>query len=456
MKVVTVLQLPDYDSAVINSVSGGTYVFDETVKTLTVTSDIPEPYPWGNFEATSNSVYIRCEIRKGTEYIYDKSFEVSAPVETIEIRNFDELKTALARPNEYTNIEIRNDVTITENTDIPFGKCIEVTNGRTLTIADGSALSVLNGGRFPHAGGAVIGTIKVYAGGDYKKNTGGGHIVANDDMSYIQYAETGGASRTISIEGTASVTSISTFYDNIIIPNGSVLNVERDFVLWLNSPQNLTIAGILNIEDDGNFIIAGKALIESTATLNVSQYGIVTYYDNSDFKIEPGATITGWTPPDQTVTVTDLEGFKGALAKRYVKSISIAGDITLDGDYGTYDRRDLLITVNSGSTLTIPVTGSLALYSNLINNGTLTLADGASYADAHVDVNAGTLTNNGAFTIGAYGALSIYYSSDSGKFINNGTVTVASNGRIYDYGVPGAFTNNSGTITGDGSWPGKN
>jgi hypothetical protein len=230
---------------------------------------------------------------------------------------------------------------------------------------------------------------------------------------------------------------------DITIPAGVLFTIPPGAHVTVMAGSTLTIDGVLTVN--------GALAVVEEAKLNLGDGGDIIINGTIDVKGDWVGPEGGWPPSAQTASVTDSSELKEALAKKHVTSIFIDGNVLLDGKFDTQGREDLLITINSGSTLTF--LGSFELCANLVNNGTLVLRDrgNISLQTATFYVrDGGALTNNNIITIGTYGNI---YVSDYASFTNSGSVTIAANGKIHVSGN-GIFTDN-GTITGEGSWPGK-
>jgi len=157
------------------------------------------------------------------------------------------------------------------------------------------------------------------------------------------------------------------------------------------------------------------------------------------------------------VRVTTEEELREAAADLDVSIINVADDISIMEDF-SYEREDNAVTVNimKGKTLTINKTflgvggtihndGIIIVKGSfergiceLINNGSVVIADGGSSQSGMSDLN-----NNGSFTVADGASLyidrgSIFY--NSAELINEGMIRIDNGGSISDKG--GMITNN--------------
>ncbi len=157
----------------------------------------------------------------------------------------------------------------------------------------------------------------------------------------------------------------------------------------------------------------------------------------------PGSLALTDTTQDSTVNNLSLTGFIGGPAKLTLKGAGVWSGGTL-GQTGP--------VVNAG-TLSVAITGSVALGGNLLNQGTITQPGGNGptlcLADAVTLENSGTF-NIGGISVAATGSASAGRcpaGNASGRLLNDGTGTITGNGDIFSlFDNAGLVTLGGGTL----------
>ena len=370
------------------------------------------------------------------------------------------------------DITVSSDATITLSGDAEVNGII-VDSGKTLTIEGDGKMITVNGGiinngtinnySIIHSKGIIVGqeninhlnngkiiltstgNIDLSKLTDTLTITDTGYTIGSQQYSYTgDYTFTGATDKAINVNTSANITLNG-------VTSTSNLNISN------NSTVTATLVGN-NTIDTINVASGSKLILDGTGTLNATTSFYtegsttinsgVTVVNNGLMGTEKGGTVDNYGHIINNNTIKNGHGRNNGQA-----TFTNYGVIDSNGDSDINNYRGF----TNESTGTINLNGTSTLYtstvtSQFINNGTLNVGENATFVTAHGNsnnptINNGTIVNNGSTTL------------NTPNFTNNGTIennnsmnatSVYNNGNIVnnDSGTVkyGTVTNNDGGV----------
>ena len=370
------------------------------------------------------------------------------------------------------DITVSTDATITLSDDAEVNGII-VDSGKTLTIEGDGKMITVNGGiinngtinnySIIHSKGIIVGqeninhlnngkiiltstgNIDLSKLTDTLTITDTGYTIGSQQYSYTgDYTFTGATDKAINVNTSANITLNG-------VTSTSNLNISN------NSTVTATLVGN-NTIDTINVASGSKLILDGTGTLNATTSFYtegsttinsgVTVVNNGLMGTEKGGTVDNYGHIINNNTIKNGHGRNNGQA-----TFTNYGVIDSNGDSDINNYRGF----TNESTGTINLNGTSTLYtstvtSQFINNGTLNVGENATFVTAHGNsnnptINNGTIVNNGSTTL------------NTPNFTNNGTIennnsmnatSVYNNGNIVnnDSGTVkyGTVTNNDGGV----------
>ncbi|MGE4484305.1 MAG: hypothetical protein AB7C97_04205, partial [Oscillospiraceae bacterium] len=390
------------------------------------------------------------------------------------VSSAEELSAALSN-GDYQTVFITGDVDLTRTETLEISRDITVARGATVTVGSDYNLNLNSGAALKVDGTlSVNGNVAVH-GSDYR--------YSGDNYVYTQPGGIIMRGGTLNITGTidliAAYAAAGTDYSggeggrisgdagSIIMAASGLIRIESGYtdeevgVYNQGATVNVggfTVTGSGTIENNNNFILQGGSHIEETLQIyNRSNLNIMTAYNDDgegNITVDP-VTFSGDVSiiddggniyeaafvmteaglrkaigpgedafdgenieADGDLTLAGAITIPDSMTFRTFGSLTIAsaGSLTVDGRFEQYGE----MTIDSGCGLTVGPAGSVFVYANLGNAGTVTV----------------------------YGVLYIGGDSRDVTFNNTGSDTLAIDETGAVVVEPGATLNNSGTVTG--------
>ena len=280
--------------------------------------------------------------------------------------------------------------------------------------------------------------------------------VTNGVYPLIQYGSVSGAVPTAFTSAFVSGSISNDTVHNVLVAVVIGGNSANNPLLWSTNSGNWNINATANWKDTTG--VAGKVYVDGTTViLDDTATGAGTILVTNTVVVSPASVTVNVTNKNYTISGSAIAGY-GVLTKNGTGTLTLNGTNTYSGgtvvNGGTVVAANTtaaigtgLLTLNSGTTLSNRVTGSLLNPINLAGNGTVGTLSGMTLTAGNNITNSGSLTLSGAGTVTLTGSNTF----SGGLVLNGGTLTASSDGNLGASGVAVTVTANSTLALGQGA-----